>query len=317
MQAIEALLDRHGMRAIAYWPAHADWRHSAEFALALGKARLVLINGEGTIHHNRPAGRRLLEIGAEAKARGIPAALINAGWEANDFSLAAKLDDFALVAARDSISASGMGIGRRNVRIVPDLSLCAPVLGAEPARSGSIGFTDNVDRLKAVLLDRCRKACSGATVAIVYGNRGPAGYLRFLRQGLGLRQDFRLPGQAMAILRLRHRLWHYGTSDTLAFLDDLAGLDLLVSGRFHACTLALATNTPFVAQSSNTGKIANLIADVGLASWRLNMPLEPDAIRDAAARGWSQEETEARSNYLATARDLANSLFRDLRQLLA
>jgi len=108
MSAICSLMERNGMRATHFWPAHADWRNDSGFDAALGSARLAIINGEGTIHHDRPAGRRLLEAGMKAHAAGVPVALINTGWEANDIQLAEMLTWFNLVAARDSRSARQM-----------------------------------------------------------------------------------------------------------------------------------------------------------------------------------------------------------------
>jgi len=316
MGVIEHLLAAHGMKAVAFWPAHADWRNDPAFDGALAQARLVIVNGEGTVHHDRPAGRCLMEIGAAARARGIPAALINAGWEENGPELTAMLADFALVSARDSQGAAAMGPGPADLRVVPDLSLCS--VPAAPRASGprdGIGFTDNVDRMKSLELDRLRRACGGRVVSIHQG--GDGGYLGFLRDGISMREDLKVPRRALGILRLRHLLWAGRTTDTAAFRDGLARLRLLVSGRFHACTLSLALGTPFVAQASNTGKIAALARDAGLDEWRTSSRLTPDEIARAADRGWSKTEERNRAAYVADARARAETLFADLRRLAA
>lgn len=313
MMAIEALMARHGLEPIARWPAHADWRGDGRFDEALRRARLVIVNGEGTIHHDRPAGRRLLEVGGAAKSAGVPAALINTGWECNGPELVEKLADFALVSARDSRSAEAMRAGGAGVRVVPDLSLVSPVPAPKNERRSGIGFTDNVDRFKALALDDCRRAVSGTTVAVVH--RGEQRRAAFLRDGLSLRADPFHPIRAFKILQLRHRLWRAGVTDRDAFLRDLSGLELLVTGRFHAATLALRMRTPFVTQASNTGKMAAFIADAGLAPWRINTPLEREAVLDAARRGWDDFELEAAESYLADAQVAAQGLFSDLKDL--
>lgn len=319
MTAITQLLDANGMVPVAFWPAHAEWRGNAEFDGALGRAALVIVNGEGTIHHDLPAGRRLLEVAAAVRAVGKPVALINTGWEANGPELTDMLQDFDLIAVRDTRSAGFIDKASDKVRVVPDLSfyyagttaqtLCDP----DPGDRSGIGFTDNVDRKKALYLEQLRQAVKGQTLSIVHGDKG--GYLQFLRDGLSLRQDIIKPRFALGLLGLRHRLWAARHLDTPAFLTQLAKLQLAVSGRFHTCTLAVAVGTPFVAQSSNTGKIAALAHDAGLAEWRTSGDLNPNDIAEAAKQGWSTAEIENRTAYLGVAKTKAETLFLDLRGL--
>lgn len=321
MTAITHLIERNGMIVDRYWPANADWRGVEAFENALKRAELVVVNGEGTIHHNRPAGRRLVEVGAAARAAGKPVALINTGWEANSDDLTDCLQNFDLVAARDTKSAIQMRAGSDQVRTVPDLSFyfASMVLSEQPhvdqgSRDG-IGFTDNVDRTKAVVLENLRRQSRGQTVSVL--QNGTDGYLRFLRNGLSLREDFKTPAFAASLINLRHRLWGANIDDPVRFLKALSGLKLLVAGRFHACTLAIALGTPFVAQSSNTGKIAALAEDVRLDSWRTSGTLTVEGIREAAARGWSETEVENRKAYQAAAQVKSETLFADLRRLVS
>jgi polysaccharide pyruvyl transferase WcaK-like protein len=99
------------------------------------------------------------------------------------------------------------------------------------------------------------------------------------------------------------------------FLNQISRLRLLVSGRFHACTLAISAGTPFVAISSNTRKIASLVEDAGLDSWRIGVPFEPLAISAAAEHGWSRCERSNISDYLTRTRQAVETLIGDLRSL--
>jgi polysaccharide pyruvyl transferase WcaK-like protein len=314
MAAIEALVARNGMQVIGSCPAHADWRQDPAFLEALQGARLVIVNGEGTLHHDRPAARRLLEIGAYARAAGVPAVLVNAGWEANGPELLAMLRDFALVSLRDGASAEAVSAGGVPCRVVPDLSLYLPAPQAGAAARERIVFTDSVDRFKAVALERCRRQVGGDTLSIVFPPPGAAGYLRFLRQGFAAR-DALTPAQLLRIVRLRNRLCRNSFTRTEPFLSALGRYRLLVSGRFHACTLALITGTPFISVPSNTSKIATLVADAGLAPWRASTKLDAQSIAQASAAGWSPQEGEAIAAHVATARSSAERLFRDIREL--
>ena len=317
MDAIEHLLQANGCKVIARNPAHQDWEKNAEFLQALAKTRLIVVNGEGTLHHDRPAGHTLLKIGQWARKHGIPVALVNAGWEANSAQMAGLLADFSLVAVRDAASAAEVQSHGQPCRVVPDLSVYDSVQLAAATQTGNgpVLFADSVNRFTALALERSRQATRSETLAIVYADSGLSGYLRFLRQGIA-RADLSHPQQLTALLAMRHRIARHGSADTQRFLQRLAQSSLLVSGRFHACTLALATGTPFIAVPSNTRKIAALVADVGLAPWRADSPLDAATILKAQQHGWSDAEKQAISAYLERARSQADQLFRDIRNLV-
>ena len=250
----------------------------------------------------------------------MPVALINTGWEANGPDFVAMLAHFDLLAARDSRSAARMAEGGAEVRVVPDLSFWHARAHAPQPESGAragIGFTDNVDRFKSLALERLRRVCGGETLAIGHGTAGLGGWAGFLREGIGLREDIRHPARLAGLVALRHRLWRAGHPETDAFFSRIARLELLVSGRFHACTLALATGTPVIAQSSNTGKIAALFHDAGLDQWRGEVTLDRAFVQEARARGWSTAERAALDAYLAGAVTAAEGLFADLATLAA
>lgn len=319
MNAIFVLLQRNLMKPALSWPAHLEWCNVAEFDEVLPKADLVVINGEGTIHHDRPAGRRLLELGARARAESVPVALINVGWEANGPEFVSLLNDFDLVSARDSRSAEHMRAGGATVRVVPDLSLWfARSQGVRPNTSTKrvgIGVTDNVDRFKSLALNSMRSSIDGQLVSIVHGAPGPTGWVRFLRGGVALSEDLQHPSRLAALLRLRHNLWRQGSTDTQQFIAHLAAFKLLVSGRFHACTLALAAGTPVISQASNTNKIAALFHDAGLDSWRCKGLLDAVKVHDASAHGWSEHEYRNLCVYLDQAVGKTEKLFSDLAKL--
>ncbi len=318
MGAIDRFLRLKGFDDLQYWPAHTDPSADPAFDAALSIAKLVLINGEGTIHHDRPAGKVLLRAGLRAKLADVPVALINVGWEANGPDMVAMLETFDLVSARDNRSAEQMRAQGAKVRIVPDLSLALPKNFTDTPvheRVG-VGVTDNVDRLKALGLDRIRRACGGDTLAIVHGDPKLSGLMQFVRGGISMRQDTLRPTRIAALMRLRYRLWRRGTADSTAFLHELSRLELLISGRFHACTLALALGTPVIAQSSNTGKIASLFRDAGLESWRCKGPLGPSEIEAARQHGWSDLERENIALYRQRAVDDADRLFTDIAKLV-
>lgn len=310
MSVIELFLHERNMTVVGRWPTNADWKNDPRFYDALTQSRLVIVNGEGTIHHDRMGGRRLLAVGEVAKAAGVPVALINTGWEANSPELANMLVNFSLISARDQASAIEMRASGQSVRVVPDLSL--NTIGILNKQRSGIGVTDNVDRFRTLELAKHRYAVEGRWVSIHH--RQP--WIKFLRGGISLRNDLKSPHQLAAILAVRHALWRVSQNDLTEFVSELASLELLISGRFHACTLALVAGTPFVSQASNTHKIASLIKDAGLASWRSELKDASESTYDLNALKWTEAEQKSRRDYLDHARATAKLLFDDLRNLV-
>jgi polysaccharide pyruvyl transferase WcaK-like protein len=313
MEALLGHLARIGCDVIACAPAHADWRRDDAVVRAFERARLVVVNGEGTLHHDRPAGTALLAAGARAKALGIPAALVNAGWEANGPDYLAAARDFALVAVRDSASAAPLRAAGVACRIVADLSLDGAAPGLAQTRHGVL-VGDSVDRRVAARLDRLRRQLGARSAPILARAPGLAGAFRHLRGG-GAREDLARPLALAAQLRGRAVQLGAMAPTPAALLDRLARAELLVSGRFHGCTLALVARTPFVAVPSNTSKIEALVADCGLDPRRVAAALAPESVEQARRAGWSPAERDAVEAYLDRARADAARLFDDVRAL--
>lgn len=314
MRTLEAQLARVGLQVIARAPAHADWRKDPAIAEAIPRAALVVVNGEGTLHHDRPAGAALLAAGAAAKAAGVPAALINASWDANGPAYTAALADFALVSARETRSAAQIAAAGLTARVVPDLSFFEQVTPAA-ARVG-IGFTDSVLRDVALDLEAARKRLGGIALPIHFNFPGLRGDLRNLRDGVA-RRDLADPGFLVRSIAARLAWRAAETRDEAAYMGKIAALSLLVTGRFHAATFALAAGTPVLAVESNTHKIGATFEDAGLAPWRRIAPADLDAVLLARAARWEPEEEKALADFLADGRRKTTALFDDLAGLAA
>jgi len=314
MQAIETLLDRSGFDISLRVPRTTDWRQMPGFSEAVRSAQVIIVNGEGTIHHNRPAGQALVEIGDLAEAESKPAVLVNALWQANSEPLAQKLKKFSLVSVRDSMSGAEVRQSGITAQVVPDFSLYLPAPPPTRPRRG-IAFTDSVERKATLELEKLRQRLGGKLLPIQFEGNDWGAFLRFVRAGLAKadlpRFDFML---GMLLARVRQYRSQIGDEDT--FIARLSSFGLLVSGRFHACTLALLTDTPFVAGVTNSHKIHALIADAGLSPWRISHELTPALIKEAADSGWEAREQAAIKAYVADARAEAEKLFNDIRRLV-
>jgi polysaccharide pyruvyl transferase WcaK-like protein len=100
-------------------------------------------------------------------------------------------------------------------------------------------------------------------------------------------------------------------------MAKVAALGLLVTGRFHAATFALAAGTPVLAVESNTHKIGATFEDAGLAPWRRIAPADLDVALLTRAARWEPEEQGALADFLADGRRATGALFDDLARLAA
>ncbi|MDB5470620.1 MAG: hypothetical protein JWR84_2180 [Caulobacter sp.] len=314
MHTLEDQLARVGLEVVARAPAHADWRKDPAIAEAIGRAALVIVNGEGTLHHDRPAGEALLAAGTAARSAGVPAALINASWDANGPAFTGALADFTLVSARETRSAAQIQAAGLSARVVPDLSLFETV--TPPAGRSGVGFTDSVLRDVALALEAARKRLGGIALPIHFNPPGLKGTLQNLRDGVA-RRDLADPAFLARSIAARLAWRAAETRDEAGYMTKVAALDLLVTGRFHAATFALAARTPVLAVESNTHKIGATFEDAGLAPWRRIAPADLDVALLTRAARWQPDEEKALADFLADGRRATGALFDDLARLAA
>lgn len=305
---LEALARRYGMEVVVRVPVHADWRDQAA---QLARTRLVVVNGEGTIHHDRPAARRLIELAPYLRDRGVPAALINATWYANGPALVEDARAFSLIAVRESHSQAALEEAGVPCRRVVDLALHPAV--APQKRRSLRRFTDSVRPDQTVALDRLRRRFGGEPLAILHSHHRATEVLGFFRSAAIHRQRspraaLRVTRAALAQLRAQRR--------TAADFDaDVASARLVVTGRFHAAIIALAAETPLLAVESNTPKLSATLADAGLSPWRVVRPEEVDEELLVRAERWEADELANVRRFVAEERRRQEELFADLREL--
>lgn len=266
MRIIEENLARRGIAVIGRSLVRNDWERDRGFLARLSEADLVVVNGEGTLHHGHRQGERLLRI-AEHPARGHkPVALINAIYQQNPESWKAYLDRIDLVSARDSLSAAEISrLTGRQCGFVPDLSLAE---GALP--SPGIART-------RLLIGDCVETRTRLALRALTGIDANARFLPILK---GLKPSkphhptpFRQMREAYIWFNARCSQWRHGNiefnRDEAGFIRSLMTARLHVTGRFHAVCFCLFTGTPFLAVESNSWKIAALLEDFGLGTHRI------------------------------------------------
>ena len=222
MAAIEQGCRSAGLEIVLRHPVGTDWRHATTKA-KICEADLVIVNGEGSIHHDNHRAEALCAIAPFCKAQGIPAVLINAGLH----SLSRTLRDlslFSLVYVRDNESARLLQSAGIRSEWTGDLSFTFDLSEQVPtAPSTTWAFTDSVLRPVSV----------------------------------HLQQDARLFGADFLPMRLSSY-----APDYQSYIRLMAACGFVVTGRFHGACLCLNAEIPFAGITSNTNKLESLALDV-------------------------------------------------------
>lgn len=308
MAVLEAGLTSRGVQIIARSPVRHAWWDDAALMRKIAEARLLVINGEGTLHHGGAQGEALMRL-ARHPVRGTkPLFLINALYQENPPDWGEALKAFTGLWARESRSAAAMSLATgRKVGFFGDLTLCGEsILGADGSRSGVI-FGDSVKKKVSRRLAQlsstqpgCRLIPIVAELKTVRDRTGVAAFARRVENRL-----------VTAIDRWRYPALNL-LPDQQAYAEALRRAALHVTGRFHGLCFSVATGTPFVTLSSNSWKSEALIADAGLSPERLVSldRLGPDLLnRDWA---YSAQERVSIRDFLAMSQAAAAMAFDEI-----
>ena len=214
----------------------------------------LLINGEGSMHHDRPVPTHLCHAARWARDNGKRVVLYNSLWQDNE-RLNEYLDAFDAIYCRDAQSAAAIERAGGKAQVVPDMvfaskfpefRVVAP--GARDADGAILPqpnewvVVDSIDRRKS---ERLSKFAASHGYPFLHMDR--IGYER-LRKKLFIRTGGFFPGEALVT----------------RFLKVLRSGQHVLSGRFHGTCLAMVLGIPVVSVASNTDKLQALHADVGL-----------------------------------------------------
>ncbi len=186
---------------------------------------VLVVNGEGSMHHDSPTCVRKMTALEEALDSGRKGLLINTVWEENSHRFDDTLRRLDQIVVRERLSqielAEKHGIGST---LIPDLSYFAPVRPKAPkdAPKGKTLITDFY-------------AASLGEFAILNGGRLS-----------------KLP-----FIDMKKLTW----DETVGILQQN---DLVVTGRHHMVYAACRARTPFVAMAGNTHKIEGIMKSAGV-----------------------------------------------------
>ncbi len=264
MANLHLAMQRRGWQCTGSLPVSATTQYLNKHRAAIGAANLIVVNGEGSLHHNSRNTQRLYAI-LDSLHGSHPIVLINALWQDNDPVLwRPVLKQLDAVYARDRRSQAQLHGLDIDAGYAPDLTFYHYPDCAAGERTGYL-CTDSVVR---AWNERAYQYCSQdpemvfATLLTRHLNfsRGPRDYSRRVKYALYPRLYRYLPVEIPA----RYKALAQAVDDNDAFIRSLAGYRGICAARYHALCFALQQKVPVVSVPSNSHKSEALLEEAGL-----------------------------------------------------
>jgi len=294
MEAISRLVAEH-RGVISYrHPVGQAWQNHETALAALDKATVVLVNGEGTIHHSNEKARALAALGPHCVTRARPCYLINATVQANDAAIMADIAAFTAVWVRETSSQKELVRYGVEANVCGDLSLFHEHEASARVRGQPL-VVDSVNKRVNIWLSDVAHDLGADFVSMKKGGDGPLVYAPRTRLARLLRRKPKPTGSLPRITDFRE------------FASYLAAHSYLVTGRFHGFCLGLALSLPMSVVPSNTWKCEAVLRDVGLDPRRLVAPWGKVPILPL-----TDQEVQRMRDYVARARTDMRAMFNRL-----
>jgi polysaccharide pyruvyl transferase WcaK-like protein len=255
-------LTRHGLKPL-YELTGLNWKEEREICESVD---ILVINGEGALHHDRPVIPELLELANLRQKTNKKTILLNTSWFENSAQYSQELATFSLVSTRESVSAKQItDHGGPFTLLAPDLAITYAV--RRKFRYEGSGRVMVSDSTKPILTAELRRLAASRN----WNYLPVLAYPELPRPGAKSRKIYRrarlarcLGSMSSVILGTRYHAHAVGVTKTQDYLHHLAASTGVVTGRFHTVCFALAIGVPFIAIKSNTPKIEAIVRDAGL-----------------------------------------------------
>jgi polysaccharide pyruvyl transferase WcaK-like protein len=216
-----------------------------------GECEFVVINGEGTMHHDRTGAYLLLGWAALAKQRGLPVAVVNCTIDSfHPFFFRQLNRSVDWLAVREPCSFEFVRPFHPNVRLGADaiFSMPAPIVSDRPLQTNRtrVAYTPGVLSYEGIVSETTVRS-----------------HLQSLRQQFDEVEYLSIESEDRAFEPIAaeldcsvHSLGAFCAVDIEA---ALASFNCLVSGRYHVCIFGLRAGVPVVPLHSNTWKMRGLM----------------------------------------------------------
>jgi len=216
---------------------------------SLEDVALVIMNGEGSVHHDNSRITGLMDFAKLAKDADITTALINSVWQHNSSVMAKYLQYFDIVTVRERRSYEAIKSWHNDVRVVPDLSIKA--FSKSLAARSSDGQADQ-NKYPYVVIDSTKLGVTKKLREFALAQSAPMYYMGF---------------KHWRSLEASEKLIKVGSGYVPKLLESINDLELAkacLTGRFHGAVAGLCAGMPVFALSSNTHKTESMLEDIGI-----------------------------------------------------
>ena len=251
---IKKLALRNGIEVIDTHPAGSNWQESSNFLLSILKCDIVIVNGEGTLHHGQLRARELITIAKYVKENiNIPIVLINSTYQENGDKIAEYTRYFDLIYVRETLSKRDLESYGIKSKVVPDMTFYTEFDLSKKIELDTIGVSDSVyTRLSEELFDLCLaknyKYLPALTRPKIELN-SLRNIVRYLKHSSFVSFKFFLYKLGFKFSYKTARAFFY--VDTYnEYVKDISELNFFITGRYHSLCFALKALTPFVAIKS-------------------------------------------------------------------
>ncbi len=235
-----------------------------KYASALAKAEMVIINGEGSLHHDSRNANRLFEICRQLSATH-QLVLVNALWQANDIEKwAPVLTKMKAIYTRDRRSQNELTSQGIAAKYAPDLTFYQYPTFFHVEKIG-YGCTDSVLNIWSEnAFSYCQKNNDVDFLTLFTGNlafsRGSKDWMKRIKYRVYpvLWKWFKLR------VPPRYKSIGFAINDTTDFLSKLSEYKSVCVARYHALCFAVQQGVPFLIVSSNSHKSEALLEEIGL-----------------------------------------------------
>lgn len=301
-------LTSRGIDLVERIPVRANW-DTARFREAIKNADIVIVNGEGSMHHARDFAKETLRV-VSMKRKHQAFFLINTVYEENDAEIASLVRSYDKVWVRESLSLSALADVSHSASVTPDLLFWMNRQERTKAKIDVL-FTDSVVAVaRTALYERSLDFSERKSLYLTLKKVGSS-----KTRPLSVKHIKKIMTEVRVFSENGVRIRNPGPSAFCGSIDDLFGIirgsNFVVTGRFHMVVLCILFGVPFAAVSSNSHKIEGLLSDAGLAN-RL-IPLEgvsPENVDSLAA--FTEDENRSMKSYVSRARTQINQMFDEI-----
>ncbi len=205
---------------------------------------LLLVNGEGSMHDDRPKALEMARAAEVAKKQGKRVVLFNTVWQHNQ-KLNEFLSAFDQIYCRESYSQQAIQQVGAAATVVPDMTF-ATVVDPRGDRGENIAVLDSYDRRTTLRL---------AWRSAIHG---------YHYMPMDVRHFHKVNKRKLSTMLLRLRSADHFCTPADRFLERLAQRQAVLTPRFHGLCLLLLLERPFVSVASNTFKTEGMFSDIGI-----------------------------------------------------